>query len=171
MIDLNEMFKQFNKQYQVEHKEMNHEQAKKTAKLILDEVHEFLSEFYTGAVFIANEKGGIEISFRGDVIDKPNLHNAAKELDDIRYITGQQMDQSGFDVDAIDAETHQSNMSKTITIDQIDYELEVAKKRYPHAVAIEVVPGVAVLRCTKTNKVIKPTTYEPAVITDGMIGR
>lgn len=164
MIDLNEMFKQFNKQYQVGTLIPTHNEASNITNLIQDEVCESFEEFFE----VQEWSEGYDES---EPKPNPDLKAYAKELTDILYITMERMTALHFNPEQLLNAVHQSNMSKTITIDQIDYELEVARKRYPHAVAIEVLPGVAVLRCTKTNKVIKPTTYEPAVITNEMISR
>lgn len=161
-MNLNEMFHQFNSQYQVGFLIPTHEEISNITNLIQDEVCESFEEF-----FDVWNNGYCEPEPK----QNPNLKAYAKELTDILYITMERMTALHFNLEQLLNAVHQSNMSKTITIDQIDYELDVAKKRYPYTAVIEVAPGVAVLRCTKTNKVIKPTTYEPAVITDEMIGR
>lgn len=159
------IYEEFNKQYGVKHQEMTHEQAVKTADLIADELEEFLAEFYPNAT--------LSIDLGVEKVPNPNLHNAAKELTDIRYITGQQMEQSGFNVDNCDTETHRSNMSKSIPLTcekQAFEELSIARKRYQNAELVRK-HDCYIIQDSVTHKVIKPTTYSPAFITDEMIGK
>ena len=162
-------FKQFNQLYMLKNKELTHEQAVITGKLILDEVHEFLNEFFDN-VTIDVDADGYCLVLVDREIENPNLNNAFKELEDIRYITGQQMTELGGDVAAIGNEVHQSNVSKQVDALYVAKELEVALERYPDAVDVTLDSETFVINCQKTGKVIKPTTYSPAVITDEMIG-
>lgn len=96
-----------------------------------------------------------------------------KEAIDTIYIAAQQLRRMGVDVDACFKEVHRSNMSKAIPLDgsvSLSDELEIARKRYPKAGVVEG-QRVAVLVCGDTGKVIKPTIYSKAVITDEMIGK
>lgn len=95
-----------------------------------------------------------------------------KEAIDVLYITAQQLRMRGVDVDAAFKEVHRSNMSKALvtgTIEEADAELDIAQLRYPHAA---IVPSTdclhLVLRDLHSGKVIRPTTYSPAVISDDM---
>lgn len=160
------IYTEFNEKYGVKYQEMTHEQALKTAKLIADELQEFLEEFYIDSVvgvFVAGcEK-----------VENPNLLNAAKEITDLRYIAGQQAEQSSFDVDALDKEVHRSNLSKSIPLHQEEiafHELEIARKRYPNAELVRSI-DCYIIQDSVSHKVIKPTTYTAAVVTDKMIGR
>lgn len=158
-------FKNFNELYGLKNKELTHEQAIITAQLIADELQEFLQEFYSIAK--------VAIIDVCRPVESPNIPNAAKELEDIRYITGQQMTECGMDVQGIGDEVHRSNMSKRLrgfSRDKHNKELEIAKERYPHA-EIDVTGSGFVLKCKESGKVIKPTTYSQARITLEIIGK
>ena len=156
------MFKQFNELYGVGEIEPTRENLEKALGLILDEVKEAYEELYMGVVI------DMKLSAPREEV---NLKNAAKELTDIRYITGERATAFKFDVDALDKEVHRSNMSKCLKLNFTEgQELAIAKERYPHA-KVEWVNGkYMVLRCQESKKLIKPTTYSPANITDEMIG-
>lgn len=157
-------YKEFNELYRLDKKPLTHANAMKTAKLIADELQEFIEEFYDGVEVLISCTGTPK---RKEI----NPHKPPKELTDIRYITGQQMDEYGMDVTALDKEVHRSNMSKTVDVEFLDEEISIALCRYPHARYSCVEPEVYVIKCADTGKVIKPTTYSPAVITDKMIGK
>lgn len=165
-----EKFQQFNNLYGLARKELTHEQVLISAKLIIQEVVEFVEEFYELAAIETDMNGDIDI-VTGNKIEQPNLHNAFKEMEDIRYITGQQMTELGGDVSAIGDEVHRSNMSKSVSAGDVVRELEIARERYPAAIDTTQDCEVFVLKCSETGKVIKPTIYSAAVITDSMIGK
>jgi hypothetical protein len=158
-----EKFKQFNTLYGLEKKELTHENALITAQLIADELQEFLQEFYPLAI--------IDVIPTAWHINYPvDIGNAFKELEDIRYLTGQQSSEYGCDVTSVGDEVHRSNLSKRISIFEPELalsELEHAKKRYPDA---ELVPhgDWFVIKCKETGKVVKPSIYSPAIITKEM---
>jgi predicted HAD superfamily Cof-like phosphohydrolase len=163
-------FQQFNNLYGLTRKQLTHEKALNTAKLIMQEVVEFVEEFYEMSAIETDMVGGIDFVL-GNKIEKPNLNNAFKELEDVRYITGQQMTELGGDVSAIGDEVHRSNMSKSISAGDVVREIEIARARYPSAIDTTQDCEVFVLKCSETGKVIKPTIYSAAVITDAMIGK
>lgn len=114
-------------------------------------------------------KDELKIFAGGNTID--NRPNIVKESIDVIYVLSQRLRRMGVDVDAALAEVHRSNMSKALPLDgsvKLSDELEVARKRYPQA-GIKEGQRKAVLICGETNKVIKPTTYSPAVITQQII--
>lgn len=103
---------------------------------------------------------------------KLNKANVVKETIDIIYVATQRLRRMGVDVDAALNEVHRSNMSKALPLDgsvSVEEELGIARKRYPNA-GVKYGQRVAVLICGNTSKVIKPTTYSPAVITSQIIG-
>ena len=97
--------------------------------------------------------------------------NYIKEAIDIIYVTAQQLRMHGVDIDAALNEVHRSNMSKRIIADSIEdakVELYRAQDRYPNA-AITLTHDCQLTLCDLgTGKIIKPTTYSPAVITKEM---
>lgn len=156
-MSLNKMMSEFNELYSVEPLEHTMENLTKTIELINDEWTEAIEELM--------DKGWNDLH-----IEDVNRHNLAKELGDILYITSQRMTAMGIDVDAVMAEIHRSNMSKQVPVHKSIRELTVAKDRYPEA-RFELVQGdMGVLIDAPTGKVIKPTCYSAAVITDEMIG-
>ena len=164
-----EKFNEFNKTYGLTKKEITHENALKTTQLIADELQEFLQEFYCNAKVEINITQHLTANIKHI---NPNLNNAFKELEDIRYITGQQAAEYGADVSMIGAEVHRSNMSKSLDIynnTAAFKELDIARKRYPDA---QLIPhgDKYILKCAESGKVIKPSCYSPAVITKQMIG-
>jgi len=146
-INLNQTFDEFNTTYGYAPLEFNAVNLGKAAKLIQDEVDE------TNA----------EIKHPYDPL------NAAKELTDILYITMQQMRAMGIDIHACLEEVHRSNLSKRVPASDVDQYLEEVEVRYPNAIAI-VKDHKAVLRCTDSNKIIKPSCYSPAQIKRSMVG-
>jgi phosphoribosyl-ATP pyrophosphohydrolase len=147
------MFDEFNELYGLDKKPLNH-----NLKAMRDLISEELIEV-EGSLNTVN--AGMDT--------KPEL---VKELIDLVYITCQQMRERGVDIDAALSEVHRSNMSKALpelSIADLTKEIEIAKKRYPNARVFDV-GEKEVLKCTETNKVIKPTTYSPAVITPDMYG-
>ena len=161
-MEQSKMFKQFNELYGVGDIEPTRENLEKALGLIVDEVKELYEELFYGVVFDIRTA-----ATREDV----NLHNVAKEMTDIRYITGERATAFKFDVDALDGETHRSNMSKELTVENVNKEMAIASKRYPNVKSRHVSPSTFVLKCKDTGKIIKPTTYSPALITDEMIGK
>ena len=153
-------YQEFNQRYGVGHIEPTRENLLKAGELMSEELREFYQELFHGVV--------IDVKLSGPV-ENINLHNVAKEMTDGRYITGERMTAFGFDVPALDAEVHRSNMSKTVPAHHVDFELDAAQERYPNIRATVGRDGYAVLRCGDTGKVVKPTTTSPANITDRMI--
>ena len=157
-MSLNKMMNEFNELYSVDPIEFTMDNINRTIDLIGDELTEAVEE--TVAVGSWNDLP----------IEEVNLHNLAKELTDILYITSQRMLTHGMDVDALLAEVHRSNMSKQVPIDQSVTELTLAKERYPEAIYSLVSGDLGVLTDKATGKVIKPSCYSAAVITDEMVG-
>lgn len=156
----NKMFDEFNNQYSVGCVEPTHANLEKALSLVLDEVKEAYEELY----------GFVSIDIETRNPKEVNIPAIAKEFEDIRYMPGERMRHFGWDVDAIEGETHGSNMSKKVLPETKAHELSTAAKRYPHVYAEKSTVGdFYVLRCGKTGKVVKPSTYTPAVITDEMI--
>lgn len=145
-INLNDMFDEFNTVYGYEPVPFDSINLKRAVKLISDEVVETLVE---------------------SDAEELNQPNGAKELTDILYITMQQMRAMGVDITACLEETHRSNLSKTVPLDEVEFYMDEVRERYP-AVTYSVVDGRAVLRCGDTGKVIKPSCYSAAVITPNM---
>lgn len=160
------MYNKFNELYGVKRFVMDHNHAVGTATLIKDELEEFLQEFYPNAQ--------VYFTLGNDAVECPNQRNIAKEMTDIRYITGQQEAAAGYDVEGMDSTVHCSNMSKGIP----DYlgrafaedQLKIAKGKYPDA-ELTHVGNYYIMRDTKTGKVIKPTTYHKAVIGYDLINK
>jgi len=142
-MSLNKMFDEFNELYGLTKKPVNHD-LNSMYKLISDEVEELSFD-------IDFDKGS-------DCI--------IKEAIDTIYITCQQLRERGVNVEAALAEVHRSNMSKQVLWSSSS-ELETAKRRYPNAELVEN-GEILVMKCADTGKVIKPTTYSPAVITPEM---
>lgn len=146
---INKMFKEFNELYGLETKEIDHN-LPAMHDLIEDERKELGDEIF-------DVQDGHYVS----------CEDVVKEAIDIIYITCQQLTERGVDVEAALNEVHRSNMSKLPHEPEVDNELEIAKIRYPSAY-ITSAGGWSVIKCRDTNKVIKPTTYSPAVITPDM---
>ena len=147
---LNKMLDQFNGLYGLEVKDINHKPYLMHG-LIADEVEE-LDE-------------AIAFSHKNDCV--------VKEAIDIIYITCQQLRERGVDVDTALEEVHRSNMSKMVNYSYLEDEVITAKSRYPnadwHYAGSNDSEDFYVIKCADTGKVIKPTTYSPAIITDAMI--
>ncbi len=137
---LNNMMDEFCSTYRVKGTAVNESNVKKAINLIDDEIGELYDE----------------------TLQQPmDIEATGFELADIIYIAAQQARQLGYDVDALLAAKHASNMSKTVSRALAAYELQVARERYPEAY-IDEGQNYCVLRDAATNKVIKPTTYTPA---------
>jgi NTP pyrophosphatase (non-canonical NTP hydrolase) len=152
---LNKTMDEFNELYGLERKPVDHD-LESMVNLIVDEVDELLDDVHG---------------------DSP-IENVIKEAIDTIYITAQQLRERGVDLDAALAEVHRSNMSKCVEVGDGDKitteilqnrELTVAKERYPSAMIVNNY-GLFnwIVKCADTGKVIKPTTYSPAVITKDM---
>lgn len=137
---LNNMMDEFNSTYRIKGTTFNKNNLIKTASLIEDELVELTDEVYEEHI----DAGGVGF-----------------ELADIIYIAAQQARQMGYDIDALLAAKHASNMSKTVSRAHAGYELQVARERYPEAY-IDEGQNYCVLRDAATNKVIKPTSYTKA---------
>ena len=146
MPQLNKIFDQFNEMYGLETKPLN-SNLFGMSRLIREELNEFWFEV------------------NGDV----NEANVVKEALDVVYITLQQLRERGVDLDAGLAELHRSNTSKTVSSESVGDELGVALLRYPDAKWVQLSDGRCVVGCQESGKVIKPTTYSPAVITPAII--
>lgn len=153
-MQINKMFQDFNTTFGIKEADFTPTQLDATYSLIADELLELFDEIY-------NDVDG-DTLIPVPAFDK---YNTAKELVDILYITMQRMTTHGLDVEACIREVHESNMSKLVAPVDIEEELEVALKRYPFAIAIELTNGMYVLRDSKTNKVIKPVGYKAADMT------
>lgn len=155
------MFEEFNNQYMIGHKTPSREELKKAAHLMLDEVKEVFEELYDDVE--------IEFKLKGPK-KKVNLKRIAKEMADTRYITGERMVMLGFQLDAIEAEVHRSNMSKVVPYDKLQTAVAEALPRYPNVLPFANKSGSVILRCMETGKVVKPESfYSPAKVTDKMI--
>ena len=145
---LNRMFDEFNTTYQVQ--DLPGSAIFNTIDLINDEVLE------------AEEEA-----------QKDDIKGFAAELTDIIYITAQRMKAHGFDINALLEEKHRSNMSKVIplsdSVEDIEMYMAEIEERYPNA-ELYPVHGGYILKCKDTGKVIKPSCYSKAVITNDMIG-
>lgn len=154
-MSLNKIADDFNTSYMLKDKELGKTSIATMQGLIFDETQELLLEV-------------VELS-KGKESAKTN---AVKEAIDCIYIAAQQLRLMGVDIDSALKEVHRSNMSKALPLDgsvSIDKELEIARERYPNA-GVKHGQRKAVLICGDTNKVIKPTTYSPAVITKEILG-
>lgn len=151
---LNKTMDEFNELYGLERKPVDHDLSS-MAGLIEDEIVELGNEVY--------------FAYSVEPKPSPDPLKVIKEAIDIIYITAQQLRERGVDVDAALAEVHRSNMSKSLPIDSgvCEREYEIAEKRYPDVKVSHCNSGW-LLKCGKTGKVIKPTTYSPAVITKDM---
>lgn len=150
---LNKLFDEFNDMYGLERKPID-SNIESMHRLIQDEVNELGWETQRSC-------NGILNIVPGELI---------KEAIDTIYITCQQLRERGVNLDAALREVHRSNMSKALDIYDPEIahsELQEAKKRYPNA---ELVPhgSYYVIKCMDSGKIVKPTTYSPAVITEDM---
>jgi phosphoribosyl-ATP pyrophosphohydrolase len=153
-MQMNKMFDEFMFTYRIKPLVMHMPNLGASAKLIDDELNELIDE-------LSYEDGTPK------PIEEVDKSAAIKEMADIIYITAQRMRAMGVDVDAVMAEVHRSNMSKTVPLKDADKELEIARQRYPN-VYKEEGQRYVVLRCADTGKVVKPSCYSPAVISEEM---
>lgn len=163
MTQLNKMFDAFNAQYGIETKPLDHNLDGMT-KIVGGEWLEFHQE--------ANLKSDISVlsdSVRKFTSKEMNKQNFVKEGLDVIYAMTQQLRERGVDIDAGLAEVHRSNMSKTVDFHDLKDELNEARKRYPDAVLIPLDNGRYVMKSPSQGKVIKPTCYSSAVITEAII--
>lgn len=160
MSKLNKMTDEFMCVYGVERTEITSKELCSADDLMTEEMVEFEEEFMP---FDIDTFGNTLLS--DEVINKANV---AKEMADIVYVTIQRMRRMGMDVDAILNEVHRSNLSKRVMLADKDMELNIARARYPNADITYSVDGMCVIRDRLTGKVIKPTHYSPAVITEEM---
>ena len=160
MSKLNKMMDDFMKVYDIAPTSITVSELCNTDELITEEMLEFEEEFMP---FDLATMGN---SFLPD--DEINKANVAKEMADIVYVTIQRMRRMGMDVDAVLGEVHRSNMSKRVMLADKDMELNIARQRYPNATIVCSVDGMCVIRDSVTGKVIKPTYYSPALITEEM---
>lgn len=149
-MQLNEMFREFNKVYGIQPLKRTQADFATTQSLIQDEVDELWDELY--------DMEGMDDK-ADDQLDQANI---AKELTDILYITMQRMLTHGMDVEACLAEVHRSNMSKSISGESVAMEVLTAQQRYEQVLVQDMGDNRFVLRCGKTGKVIKPTSYSAA---------
>ena len=153
-MKLNKMFDGFNDLYGIETKELDHN-LEGMFEIVGSEYDEMTEEIHSG-----------------NLLFLPNPHDFVKEGLDVIYAMAQQLRERGVDLDAGLAELHRSNMSKRLhgfDPKRHDRELQEAQKRYPKA-KLEVTNHGFVMKCGETGKLIKPTTYSPAEVTDEMIG-
>lgn len=149
-MSFNKMMDSFMDTYGVERTDITAVDCAGAYQLVADELDELYDEF-----------NGLD----DKDVDKANV---AKEMADIIYVTAQRMRRMGMDVDAIMGEVHRSNMSKRVASDRIDTELNVARQRYPQAIAVNVGGGCHVIRDPITGKVVKPECYSPADLLEGV---
>ncbi|MGL5323570.1 MAG: hypothetical protein ACRC91_02415 [Aeromonas sp.] len=155
-MSFNKMMDSFMDTYGVERTDITAMDCANAYDLIDDELTEFEEEFRESCFgYLLND----------GVIDQANV---AKEMADIIYVTAQRMRRMGMDVDAIMEEVHRSNMSKRVASDRIDTELNIARHRYPNAIAVKVDGGCHVIRDPDTGKVVKPECYSPAELVEGV---
>lgn len=183
MINLNQMFDDFNATYRIK-------EPGDTSKLIKDELKEMLAEIPTypehakecaDVIYI----GCQQLRAMGINVDEAiknaaplhyvNFEIIAKLITDKTAMSDKKVIVSvvdsiitymrflGYNWQEILKEVHRSNMSKTIPRDKSEHELIVARGRYPSAYIVEGQQD-CILKCSETNKVIKPTCYSPAVI-------
>ncbi len=145
--------------YQVAAVDFNGANSRNMLSLTSDEVVELEHELYVSPYQPIGD----------EVLNKPNI---VKESLDVIYVLAQRLRRMGVDVDASLDEVHRSNMSKTVAPEDVDAEIELALPRYPGVRAELLSEGVYagryVLRCCYSGKVIKPSTYSPAVIVEGV---
>ncbi len=152
MKQLTKMFEEFNEMYGLSTKELDHN---------LDGMREVIGSEYDewdNEIVLSNKKYVI--------VDRADF---VKEGLDIVYATLQQLTERGVDVGAGLAELHRSNMSKTVSADQVMDEVTIAEERYPDVEAIALADGRYVLKSPSIGKVVKPTTYSAANISPDII--
>lgn len=157
---LNEMMDEFMDKYSVGSVEPSVENFSNLEHLLDEEHKEIREEIYA-------DGGKSEAMISSEQF---NVANATKECLDAIYVASQRLRRMGIDVDAGMVELHRSNMSKIVPLDKADEEADKARPRYP-AVYVDKRPGLdyAVLRCGETGKVVKPTDYTQAVISESII--
>ena len=146
-MKMNEMFLEFNTVYGIQPLERTLANLASTQSLIQDEVAELWDELYD-----AEEK-------TDDALDQANI---TKELTDILYITMQRMIVFGMDIEDCLKEVHRSNMSKSVSGENVAKEVLIAQQRYPKVLVQDMGGNRFVLRCNDSGKVIKPTSYSAA---------
>ena len=149
-MKLNEMFLEFNTVYGIQPLERTQSNFASTQFLIRDEVDELWDELYD-----AEDMG----DKADDALDQANL---TKELTDILYITMQRMIVFGMDIEDCLKEVHRSNMSKSVSGENVAKEVLIAQQRYPKVLVQDMGGNRFVLRCNDSGKVIKPTSYSAA---------
>ncbi|CAH9012647.1 putative nucleoside triphosphate pyrophosphohydrolase [Vibrio phage 168E36-1] len=155
MTQLNKMFDAFNAQYGIETQPLEHK-LNGMIQIVGGEFDEWVDEmplhlFKNEERFIAEPEKFV------------------KEGLDVIYAMTQQLRERGVDVDAGLAEVHRSNMSKTVDFHDLQDEIHEARKRYPDAILIPLDNGRYVIKSPSQGKVVKPTCYSPAVITEAII--
>jgi len=179
MINLNQMFDEFNATYRIK-------EPGNTSKLIKDELLEVLAEIPTypdhakecaDVIYISCQQlRAMGVDVNEAIVDAPPLHYViARLITDNTALDNEQniialvdstisyMEILGYKWQPILEEVHRSNMSKTIPYSQAEHELKIARERYPNAYIVEGQRD-CILKCADTNKVIKPTCYSAAVI-------
>ncbi len=155
MTQLNKMLDAFNAQYGIETKSLDHN-LNGMVQIVGGEFYEWTEEI-TYSLFNNTDK----------FIPEPE--NFVKEGLDVIYAMTQQLRERGVDIDAGLAEVHRSNMSKVVEDGSLEGEIATAKKRYPDVIAQSISEGRYVLKSPSQGKVIKPTCYSSAVITEAII--
>lgn len=157
------MFEQFNELYEMPTQELTAEYILKSATLVSEEIEELLKEAY------GNVKITIEVSEPKTSIDPAKV---CGEFADISYFNGQRATEGGINMPQALNAKHFSNMSKVIppyfSEREVQKELDIARKRYPDAYLVEAAQGGHIIKCRKTNKLIKPTCYHPALFMQGV---
>lgn len=149
-MKLNEMFLEFNTVYGIQPLERTLANLASTQSLIQDEVAELWDELYDAEDM--EDK-------TDDALDQANI---TKELTDILYITMQRMIVFGMDIEDCLKEVHRSNMSKSVSGENVAKEVLIAQQRYPKVLVQDMGGNRFVLRCNDSGKVIKPTSYSAA---------
>ncbi len=163
MTQLNKMLDAFNAQYGIETQPLDHN-LDGMIEIVGGEWLEFHQE--------ANLKADISVlsdSVRKFTSKEMNKQNFVKEGLDVIYAMTQQLRERGVDIDAGLAEVHRSNMSKVVEDGSLEGEIATAKKRYPDVIAQPISEGRYVMKSPSQGKVIKPTCYSSAVITEAII--
>lgn len=183
MINLNQMFDEFNATYRIK-------EPGNTSKLIKDELLEMLAEIPTSpehakecadTIYISLQQlraKGVDVNeavanpptlsyVNFDIIAKLITDNTAlndnKNIIALVAATISYMKILGYKWQLILEEVHRSNMSKTVPYAQVEEELKAVRERYPNAYIVEGQQD-CILKCADTNKVIKPSCYSKAVI-------
>lgn len=158
MPQLNKIFDQFNEMYGLETKDLEHNLDGMT-EVVGGEYDEWTDEIADSLIGIKGEPNRFI----------PEPANFVKEGLDVIYAMSQQLRERGVDLDAGLAELHRSNMSKTVEMNDLQEEIEIAKERYPDITTVALSDNRYVLKCAISGKVIKPTRYSPAEITPAII--